>query len=85
MTQRERVLQYLVDFGSITTLQGQVDLGVRRTENVINLLIREQVEGIKDNPLDRMGCEILKVWKSGKNRYGEPTTWLEYQLVKKGA
>lgn len=83
MTQRERVIQYLVDFGSITTLQGQVDLGVRRTENVVNDLINEQLMGVKDNPLDRLGCRIEKVWKKGTNRYGDKTTWIEYRLVRR--
>lgn len=58
MTQCQRVLQYMADFGSITTLQAYNDLGVTRLASRIH-------------DLKRMGYEIKRETASFKNRYGE--------------
>lgn len=67
MTQKERVLQYINDFGSITALDGFRDLGVQR------LAAR-----IKD--LTNDGVKISRKMETSKNRYGEPTSYMRYFL-----
>lgn len=67
MTQTERVLQYLKDFGSITPLQALSDLGVMR------LWAR-----IWD--LRQAGYPITRRMVGSKNRYGESVSFAEYRL-----
>ena len=60
MTQCERILKYMDDFGSISSYQAMIDLGVGRLASRIH-------------DLRRMGIEIASEPKTGKNRYGETT------------
>jgi hypothetical protein len=68
MTQVERIIKYMHDFGSITTMQAFTDLGITRLASRIH-------------DLNRMGIEIEKETVSGKNRYGEPVHYARYKLV----
>lgn len=70
MTQCERVLKYMHDFGSITHLQAVADLGVQR--------LAARVSDLK-----AAGYQINSRWVKGKNRYGEPTRFVEYSLEEK--
>ena len=65
-SQNERVLQYMRDFGSITTLQAFTDLGVTRLSARIWDLRREYK--ITSEKLD------------AKNRYGDPVKFFRYRL-----
>lgn len=69
MTQKERVYNYMKDFGSITQAQAFNDLGVFRLAARISDLRRDRVA-------------IRSQQKAGKNRYGETVYFSEYSLVK---
>lgn len=63
---KNRVLNYIVEFGSITTKQAYDDLGCTRLSEYIRQL-RQEME-IDD--------EVL----TGTNRYGEKVFWKRYYL-----
>lgn len=63
---KNRILNYIIEFGSITTRQAFEDLGCTRLSEYIRQL-REEME-IDD--------EIV----SGINRYGEKVYWKRYFL-----
>ena len=64
---KNRVLNYIIEFGSITTKQAFEDLGCTRLSEYIRQL-RQEME-IDD--------EVL----TGTNRYGEKVFWKRYYLV----
>lgn len=66
--QQERVLQYMQDYGSISSLEAFKDLGVTRLSAVIF-------------NLKRKGVQIKKIKESCKNRYGEPVYFARYSVV----
>lgn len=68
MTQCERIIKYMRDFGSINPLQAMADLGVMR--------LAARVSDLRDQ-----GHEIDRRIVSGKNRYGEPVYFAEYRLM----
>lgn len=68
MTQCERVLQYMRDFGSINSAQAFVDLGCYRLGARIYDLRHKR------------GYSIKKTTVSAKNRYGESVSFAEYRL-----
>lgn len=65
MTQKERIVQYLDDFGSITTMEAFSDLGITRLASRIHELTRN-------------GLAIKKEMVSSKNRYGEEVHYMRY-------
>lgn len=65
MTQKERIVQYLDDFGSITTMEAFSDLGITRLASRIHELVRN-------------GLPIKKEMVSSKNRYGEEVHFMRY-------
>lgn len=67
MTQTERVLAYMKEYGSITSLEAMNHLGVMRLASRVSDLRRQGV------PIER---EITKA----KNRYGEDTSFARYKL-----
>lgn len=67
MTQCERVLRHLEDFGSITSAEAISEYGVYRLASRIS-------------DLKKRGVPIEKEMVSGKNRYGEPTSFARYSL-----
>lgn len=67
MTQCERVLRHLEDFGSITSAEAISEYGVYRLASRIS-------------DLKKQGVPIEKEMVSGKNRYGEPTSFARYSL-----
>ena len=66
-TQCQRVLKYIEDFGSITSLQAMQDLGCMRLASRIN-------------DLKKMGIPIKKRTASANNRYGEKVYFAEYYI-----
>lgn len=68
MTQCERILKYMGDFGSISTMQAFYDLGVTRLASRIH-------------DLRSMGIEIESETVTRKNRYGENTHFSVYRRV----
>ena len=67
MTQCERVLRHLEDFGSITSAEAISEYGVYRLASRIS-------------DLKKRGVPIEKEMVSGKNRYGELTSFARYSL-----
>lgn len=67
MRQTERVLEYMREFGSITTAQAFTDLGVARLASRIHDL-REQ------------GHDIKREMVSAKNSYGDIVHFARYSL-----
>jgi len=67
MTQEEKVLEYLRDFGSITALEAMRDLGIMRLASRIADLRAQKYPIVKD---------MVAV----ENRYGEKTRIARYRL-----
>ncbi|MBO5453734.1 MAG: helix-turn-helix domain-containing protein [Clostridia bacterium] len=70
MNQCDRILKYMNDFGSITTLQAFTDLGCTRLASRIT-------------DLRHKGIDIKSEYVSGKNRYGEKVSYKKYSLAEK--
>lgn len=68
VSQCERIIKYIKDFGSITTWQAMEDLGVARLASRIY-------------DLKCQGYKFKKNRVKTKNRYGERTYYDEYMLV----
>lgn len=66
-TQCERILEYITEFGSITTLEAFKDLGCTRLASRIC-------------DLKRKGYAFDSEFVTSKNRYGEPVTYKRYRL-----
>lgn len=67
MTQKEKVMQYMKDFGKITTFEAFTDLGITRLSARIFDIASE-------------GVKIGRKTKCAKNRYGEPVHYMEYWI-----
>ena len=67
MTQREQILQYIKDFGSITPIQAFSDLGITKLATRISEMRAD-------------GMEFRIETVRGKNRYGKPTHYAKYSL-----
>lgn len=67
---RERVLNYIREFGSITTYDAFVDLGCTRLSEYIRQL--------------RLEYNIADEWISRINRYGEKVQFKKYWLEENG-
>ena len=68
MTQKDRVLKYIDDFGFITTWQMMFDLGIGSPTKCISNIRKSGVN-----------IETRTVFH--KNRYGQPTHHAEYRRV----
>lgn len=67
MTQCERILRHMEDYGSISSLEAVNEYGIMRLASRIS-------------DLKRMGVPISKETVKGKNRYGEATSYARYSL-----
>ena len=67
-TQCDKVLMYMIRFGSITQLEALADLGCMRLASRIS-------------DLRKRGYPIRRRMKAGKNRYGESVSFAEYYLI----
>lgn len=68
MTQREMILQYIEDFGSITPMQAFSDLGVTKLATRISEMRK-----------DGMDCFKIETIRS-KNRYGKTVHFARYSF-----
>ena len=68
ITQKERILKYIRDFGSITALEAIRDLGIQQF-------------GARIDGLQKDGYSFKKVWEQSQNRYGETVTFKRYYLA----
>lgn len=71
MTQCQRILDYMRQFGSISTLEAFNDLGVAR--------LASRIRDLKDQ-----GYNIVSETKTSKNRLGESTFYKVYKLADGG-
>lgn len=69
ITMKDRVLNYMNDFGSITTRQAFVDLGCTRLSEYIRQL--------------RLEYRVDDKWIQKKNRYGDKVHFKKYWIVEK--
>lgn len=69
MTQCEKILRHMEDYGSITSLEAVKEYGIMRLASRIS-------------DLKRLGVPISKTTERGKNRYGEATNYARYSLRK---
>ena len=67
MTQCEKIVDYIREFGSITTMEAFTDLGITRLASRIH-------------DLQRMGFAIDREIVKGKNRYGESIHYMKYSF-----
>ena len=70
MTQKELILKYLTDFGSITSFQAYADLGITQLATRVSEL-KEKGYVFKTEP------------QTATNRYGKPVHYVKYYLIEK--
>lgn len=71
MNQCDRIIEYIKEFGSITTLEAFKDLGCTRLASRIN-------------DLKNQGYEFESEFTSGINRYGEKISYKRYKIKSEG-
>ncbi len=69
MTQREAIIKYITDFGSITPMQAYGDLGITKLATRVSEMRKDGME---------FKIETIK----GTNRYGKPTRFARYSFTK---
>ena len=67
MTQRERIINYMVDYGSISPMEAFADLGITKLATRISEMIAD-------------GYIIKKERVESKNRYGDTVHFTRYSL-----
>jgi hypothetical protein len=72
LTQHDRILKYIIDFGSITTLEAFTELGISKLTTRIS-------------ELRAKGFNIIDKQESSKNRWGEVCHYNRYFLEMKNA
>ena len=70
VTQRDLILKYMEDFGSITSFQAYADLGVTQL-------------GARIKELKAMGYVFQTEPQKNVNRYGKPVRFVKYKLISK--
>ena len=70
MTQNEMILEYLNEFGSITTYESYAELFITR--------LSARIWDLKH----KYGCEFDEEWITKKNRYGKTCSFKKYILKK---
>ena len=68
MTQTEKILRHMEEYGSITPLDALQEYGIMR--------LASRICDIK-----RAGVEVEKEIETAKNRYGEPVRYARYRLT----
>ena len=68
MNQKEQVMEYLHEHGSITPMEAIAEYGITKLSTVVSLLIRKD------------GVAISKKLINGVNRFGKRTCYMEYRL-----
>lgn len=71
MTQCQRIMRHLRDYGSITSLEAMQEYGIMRL-------------GARIWDLKAQGVPIKSETVTGKNRYGERTCFARYSLLREG-
>lgn len=71
MTQKDRIIEYMKAFGSITTYEAFAELGITKLTTRISELRSE-------------GIAIRGTKVDSKNRFGEPCSFMRYTLAEGG-
>lgn len=69
VNQRQRIIDYIKQFGSITSKDAYDDLGITQ--------LATRIKELKDQ-----GYKFETKWESSKNRYGERVDFKRYYLEK---
>ena len=67
MKQCDRIIRHLMDYGSISSVEAMQEYGIMRLASRIS-------------DLKKAGIPIRREMVSGKNRYGETTSYARYSL-----
>lgn len=67
-TQKQRIINYIREFGSITSLDAYKDLGITQ--------LATRIKELKEQ-----GYEFRTEWESSKNRYEEKVDYKRYYLA----
>ena len=68
ITQKDRIINYIREFGSISSWEAYKDLGITQL-------------GARIDQLKKEGYEFRTEWESNTNRYGEPRSYKRYYLA----
>ena len=68
ITQKDRILEYIRNFGSISSFEAYTDLGITQL-------------GARIDQLKKEGYEFKTEWESNTNRFGEKTEYKRYYLA----
>lgn len=68
ITQKDRILEYIRNFGSISSFEAYSDLGITQL-------------GARIDQLKKEGFEFRTEWESNTNRFGEKTDYKRYYLA----
>lgn len=71
MTQNDRILRHLRDYGSISSMEAVQEYGIMRLASRIS-------------DLKKAGIPIHREMVTGKNRYGESTSYARYSIDQGG-
>lgn len=72
MTQKELIIKYIEDFGSISSYEAYVDLGITQLATRIK-------------ELKAQGYDFVTEWTKTKNRYGKSIKFKKYSLNKEAS
>lgn len=67
ITQKDRILEYIRKFGSISSFEAYANLGITQL-------------GARIDQLKKEGYEFKTEWESNTNRFGEKTDYKRYYL-----
>lgn len=67
-TQKDRILEYIRNFGSISSFEAYANLGITQL-------------GARIDQLQKDGYQFKTEWEQRKNRYGEYVNFKRYYLV----
>lgn len=68
ISQKDRIINYIRQFGSISSWEAYADLGITQL-------------GARIDQLKKEGYEFRTEWESRKNRFNEDTTYKRYYLA----
>lgn len=68
ITQKDRIINYIREFGSISSWEAYQDLGITQL-------------GARIDQLKKDGHEFKTEWETKKNRYGETVSFKRYYLA----
>lgn len=68
ITQKDRILEYIRNFGSISSFEAYADLGITQL-------------GARIDQLKKEGYQFRTEWETGQNRFGERTDYKRYYLA----